>query len=203
MASSVNAVLADILFAKRESNSEAAKYGGTGQKQGVEESASERQQQENPVVADTPTSDEPSSVAEKSGKKNKDEEEEEEEEEEKTSPPISEPVAKNISERKKVKRKGSHRDPLVELVSFLPENRQKSARAFAEALLSSEDIDVKDGEIWEGGKKVGHLTAILSHLFLPEPKTIEEARLRRLFWQSFKGSRSNYKALKHTRDFQL
>ena len=53
-------------------------------------------------------------------------------EEEKTSPPISEPGVKNISERKKVKRKGSHRDPLVELVSFLPENRQKSARAFAE-----------------------------------------------------------------------
>ena len=49
--------------------------------------------------------------------------------------------------------------------SFLPVGRRRPAKKFLHRLLSHPSVDVECGQVYVGGKKIGHIVFVLHHLF--------------------------------------
>lgn len=64
-------------------------------------------------------------------------------------------------------KRGGVKDPLTELVSFLPHHRRSAALSFLRHLAADSRIHLRQNWIYEGEKKKGHIVAVLAAQFLP------------------------------------
>lgn len=88
------------------------------------------------------------------------------------SPSPPSPSARGKKERKKSVRgskgkEGGAKDPLSELISFLPLHRRSGALSFLRHLAADSRIHLRKNWIYEGEDKKGHIIAVLAAQFLP------------------------------------
>ena len=169
----LRSISASRALAQKESDSAVAQYLGDGSVPLLPAAIESRGEEGNAMSAiDT------AAAEEKKESKGGEEKEERrggggEESSNSSAPPISPSHNRKKKERKgnasaiEGKKEGGAKDPLSELVSFLPIHRRPGALSFLRRLAGDSRIHLKKNWIYEGEKKKGHIVAVLAAQFLP------------------------------------
>ena len=90
------------------------------------------------------------------------------------SPPVEKDASLENNEKNKIQKRKNRRSrdeineekALRALVSFLPKNKRKNARAFINDLANDDSVEIVNSRVFRKNKAIGHLTAILAKEFL-------------------------------------